>query len=389
MQDAIATGLLGNAVVYDETLIPLNAFAVGHVVPDGSSVAEVLDKLAETVPGLAWGVNADQKVFFGLVSGTASVDARARGTTLTPRPNAAEELTSAVLWLVAPTTEVGRVKSQQTLPPSVRPPYLTHLSSGNGSLGWSAQRLMVDPKLEAFEPIPAVGELQYRFDGGSYAATFSQGNFEVLLHRTTFPDRFSRVKPKTSALPTAVITMTIPAGNRCDGFFIRTRHSLKSQWAATNAGEGVSADGDYAPLEGYVIGPVSTGLEATDRELSVAWVEREPFDLFQLYPVRARRALLNDMAAGLFKYPAARTASVTQRRLVEPAPTVSLTLPDGAIVSEPAARFTLSLTKKDYGLTTVEIGEVDDQELARAALIRARGHRELLTAVMAPPRRLL
>jgi hypothetical protein len=369
------------AIIAERALFPDQAFIVPATYPNGNNLATYLDELVKTVPGLSWGVNADRKLFFGAIGGSQAIDLRTRGVDATWRESTSEDLCNAVLWVGPRTSNKGRVREQQTNPEV----FLKHFSAGDGAHGWAVKSLSVPPEYGNGMLVPLTEGVTFTLEAGSIMSgtlgTLSDGSNQTFV--TFLP---------SVTYPSLAITMHIPAGVKCDGFYLDMLTADPVLWAATDEGGLVPPSDDYAIIDGtYVPAIVALGTETVGRELTVAfnpaWSfirggDSQQVKIAELYPVRLNTELLDSIAEGYFRYPALDPATITARRMIDPAPEVTITLPDGSTIARPAEAFTYVFTRGEFGLTRVDVGQqFDADEQARAALIKAKSEAAQLRAV--------
>jgi hypothetical protein len=411
VQDAIATGQLGSAVIYDSSLIPLTGFLMSGFASNYRSVAAVLDYLASAIPGTSWGINADRKVFFGVATGTVAIDESVTGTLIQWEDANAEHVYNAVRWMIAqlqpPDFLAVTVPAGTTNPFSgyeLEEGWLTRLSQRATTIGTSVQQFTPPPEtLVAAIKKQTGGTVTF---GNGATALVNSGNVQdgtsTAAQLTLSAGGLGAVRVEYSSALN-LIGMYLDLPDYTKAFLVRVR-----RWNATYG----DWTGSYATTIQSNNVKTTKGFYfmAADEILGRFWdaghnrscveiyfyegTASQVVNIGELRAVTLDSAFLDNIAQNTYRSPAQDPATAVIQDIIAPGTTANITRRNpntGAILAtltRPAKSFEYKITLDDYTITTIKIGqEFDPEQEARDAIIKARDNLAAVEAVRVATRK--
>jgi hypothetical protein len=376
VQDVIATGQLGSALVYDASLIPDSGTTVPtYTNTNAYSLAYMLDTItaAHDVDGdgnpMVWGVNADRKVFFGVAAGSVSLTEGSDFHRIDWKGTVAENTVTAVRFWLSPNLS-----------------YLTQDADLVALYGLRVKQVPVENPLDLLDPVTGginIGALtvdhgtyssgavkdatpDYNvIQDGSDASFFRIGRTITLVDGVSvyggaelyynLPDGVDAVRVVASGTGTQGGSISLNAGGTLAVGEVRA--GLSGIYALNGA--------DTVLLYGQ---PTFSGVAAGE-ESSIT------VDVRELRGLQIDRAALDLEARAHYRAPANDPAVITtvDGTLTPPAPIVTVNLSSGESLELPAASFGYKFETRSYATTVIRLGQVDEpNELARAQIIANR-----------------
>jgi hypothetical protein len=358
VQDVIASGQLGSALVYDASLIPDSGTTVPtYTNTSAYSLAYMLDTItaAHDVDGdgnpMVWGVNADRKVFFGVAAGSVSLTEGSDFHRIDWKGTVAESTVTAVRFWLSPNLS-----------------YLTQDADLVALYGLRVKQVPVENPLDLLDPV--VGGINIG------ALTVDHGTYSSGAVKDATPD-YNVIQDGSDAsffrigrTITLVDGVSVYGGaelyyNLPDG--VDAVRVVASGTASVGGSISLNAGGTLA------VGEVRSGLSgiyALNGADTVLLYGQPTFSGLQI-----DRTALDLEARAHYRAPANDPAVITTAdgTLTPPAPVVTVNLLSGESLELPAASFGYKFETKSYATTVIRLGQVDEpNELARAQIIANR-----------------
>ncbi len=368
VQDVIATGQLGSSVIYNAALIPNAGFNTGLIQPKFNSLGTLLDALADSVPGVVWGVNANREVFFGLVTGNTPIDEGVIGTQITWEDTDADSLVTAVRWIIG-----GKV---------------AHISVSplEAVYGRSVITRGLDTNLVPYENI-----------------TYTETLANVDVTQTVTGAQTGRVLTRYQKFAGGTMDVVRTPSQNYDRISVEVKKIRNSGTGELNAAfqmeTGAPSFTRLYPLtennnvnlaysDKFTLG---AGVAGVDVFMALYCDQAHIWEVYAFDFQVVSTSRLDEMATALYKLPATAPATVRMQGLIPPAPTAIITRraqpqnPASAITETltlPAAQYEYRITGEEYGVTTVKIEQPDTPErLAYNNLIKARDLNATIEAI--------
>ncbi|NJK43958.1 MAG: hypothetical protein HC933_06430 [Pleurocapsa sp. SU_196_0] len=380
VQETIASGQLGNAVIFDAALVP----DIGVNVPEAvftffPSLGDALDELTKLAPGLKWGVNADRKFWASIPTGTITIDEDVTGTIIEDITSPRDRFTSAVRWLLGTSslTEIatavrGSANEQvQTLSTQVNP-----------LGGFSVERVEIKTPSLAFEPATQPSANVFVVAGGSLVS----GNLNDLLS----PSNTNPVVVSTSATPSGEFSVMLRIfglkGDDAVGVAVKSANELRvsqlSYREVQPIGSLLHLYQDFLTRklysEKFATHQPRNLIAGADVLVTLTMKTAGDVSLTRLYPIKVNKTLLDNAAQSFYRTPSVRsgTGRIPEFPTSYPA-TAAITRrnPDGSVrsaYSVPVSSYELRITDDDFLDAEVVYGDPNDPvEIQRMELLRA------------------
>ncbi|MEY4529774.1 MAG: hypothetical protein RLZZ156_495, partial [Deinococcota bacterium] len=381
VQTLIASGQLGNAVIYDVAQIPTTGLVTTREIkPFNMNFFDFMNQMAALVGGSTWGVDSSRRVFFRVPTATSmAFDEATIGTEIDWEDTNAEDVVTAVRWIgpngLTHYSSDGILTGQygqEVLEVPLDPAFIRWLDAG-AVYGYTSQpggtvsstatsyggATSVTGGLNAAYLVDEeIGGTSFVSIGGGGIGDTSQqltatanANYDRILFKAQAYRFLTNNPTNADLIVTRGSTRLYPQSNQ-------TELPLPS-WLTNIALEYSGSNGDVVTVN-------YTGNQYV--QLNVATL------MFQVLD----RNYLDELARGYYKVPSLDPAAIKRTEIVEPARDAVITRRDssGASLGAVTRRIeTLEyrFNRNDYGSTTIRVGQATSAEsLAQADIIRSR-----------------
>jgi hypothetical protein len=381
VQTLIASGQLGNAVIYDVIQIPLSGLVTTREIrPANMNFVAFFDQLAALWTGSTWGVDSSRKVFFRVPAALSiAFDEATAGTEVVWEDVNAETVVSAVRWIgpnglthISSDTTLTTSYGHEVLEVPLDPAFIRWLDAG-ATYGYTSQ------------PVTTVGSTSSIYGGATSVTSGLNAAYLVdgEIAGTTY------VSIGGGGVGDVAQVLTATASNAYDRVLFKAQAYKNLSLNPTTASLIISRGGTRLypqsnqaelPLPSWL---VNIALEYVGNSGDVITVNYSGNQYVQLNVATLMfqvldRAYLDELARAYYRAPSLDPASIKRNSIIDLARDAVITRRDAIGVSlgsvtRKIQTFEYKFNRDDYATTIIRVGQAATAEaLAQADVIRSR-----------------